>query len=60
VSPIPEPKCLGTGGAEYEWILAEYRAARHPASAPESVKPLDLPSGWEARLDKLREFYATG
>jgi hypothetical protein len=60
VVPIPEPRRLGTTQDDYEWVLAEYRAVRRPCSDAESVKPLDLPRDWEARLSKLREFYAVG
>lgn len=57
-TPIAEPAHVGTGRDEYDWVLAEYRALRRPAAAPESVRPLDLPSGWEARLERLTAFYA--
>lgn len=60
VTTIPEPRCLGTSRADYEWALSEYRAARRPRADPESVSPLDLPRDWEDRLAKLREFYGVG
>jgi hypothetical protein len=59
-TPIAEPRRLGTDRETYQWVLAEYRAARRPCGDPESVKPIDLPANWERRLDRLREFYATG
>jgi hypothetical protein len=48
---------LGTDNETYQWILAEYRNARHPAPTADSVKDLYLPRNWEQRFEILRGIY---
>jgi len=53
-----EPSAMGTDQRTYAWVLAEYRALRHPSPTPEAVPVPDLPEDWEARLGALEAFYA--
>lgn len=60
VTPIPEPRYVGTDRETYAWVLNEYQKTRRPQPTAELVKPLDLPTGWRERLSALVGFWDAG